>query len=261
MLDQPTFYLSLSFSGRVFEIRESLSAVTQTLPDLLPRLPSMAGYVTDLRDDLNLTFIQFRVVGLVLTVGASLAALLVGRAAGDPLAAGDDRDRTRKLIGEDFVFLTSLEPSRAEAWDRGARIQDAPSPSLNQRRGLSAGVWLELLICVALDGAGCLSYFSPNGEVADAGFAFVSAFILETLFGWPELAIFNFWEELLPLSDVIPTATIGWSLVVLGFANDPSNPKGSRRKVWRPPPSDLRSYAPPEPHLREGNREWLPPPK
>ena len=31
-----------------------------------------------------------------------------------------------------------------------------------------------------------------------------------------ELAAFAFWEELLPFSDFLPTATIGWALVVTG---------------------------------------------
>ena len=247
--DGPSLLVSLSYSGQLAQLRESLTSFTQSVPDqlggVLPRLPSLARTISDLRDDLNTTFIQFRALAVILTFGAFVIALLVGKVAGDPIAAGDDRDRKRKLIGgaplgDDFVFLSTLEPARAERWDRGLPITGDDEAALCsndavERSGLSRGVWLELLLCLALDVAGCASYFLDVGELSDVGFAFVYAFTLELLFGWPELALFGFWEELLPLTDVVPTATIGWTLVVLGFANDPA--PGAN---VRPPPPPVR---------------------
>ena len=81
-------------------------------------------------------------------------------------------------------------------WDRGLPLDGDDEVALGapavptERSGLSTGVWLELLLCLALDVAGCASYFLDVGELSDAGFAFVYGFTLELLFGWPELALF-----------------------------------------------------------------------
>ena len=94
-----------------------------------------------------------------------------------------------------------MEQSQAEVWDSGRVVDEAKARELAvddvaAARGLSAGVWLELLLCLAIDICGIASYFYPNlGEASDVGFAFVYAFFIETLFGWPELALFGFWEE------------------------------------------------------------------
>jgi len=258
-----------SYGAQVSSLREQLTSVLPTMEQfdqLIPDPPSFAGAVSDLRDVLNVAFVQFRFLALVLTFGSLLFAVLLGAVAGDPIAAGDERDRPRKILageplGEDFVFLAQMTPEQASAFDEGfggraakdSAAQELMLPEAMPRRGLSAGVWLELVICFALDVGGCASYFYPNlGEVSDAGYAIVYAFAIETLFGWPELAIFGFWEEVLPLTDVVPTATLAWILVVLGLG-----PKGAAAKQRvRPSPSDIRAYQTPDPHLQPGNRLW-----
>lgn len=169
-------------------------------------MPSASRIASDAQVDLNAILIEFREIALGVTLAAFTIALVVGLLAADPLAAGDDKDRKRvqiggKPLGEEFVFRTSMELEQAQLWDRGvpsdllADASRGPAGKKGQRR-LSVGVWLELILCVVLDVAGFASYFFPRlGEFSDLGFSFVSAFILEIVFGWPELAIFNFWEE------------------------------------------------------------------
>jgi len=50
----------------------------------------------------------------------------------------------------------------------------------------------------------------------DGGFAFAYAFAIELFFDWPAMALFGFWEEALPYTDGIPTATLAWVLTVCG---------------------------------------------
>ena len=88
------------------------------------------------------------------------------------------------------------------------------------------------------------------------------AFVIELLFDWPELAAFAFWEELLPFSDFLPTATIGWALVVTGTRTRLTRADWNSLKPPppKPPLADLRSYEPfggeDSAHLRPGSTPW-----
>ncbi|MGJ7030681.1 hypothetical protein [Niabella hirudinis] len=73
-----------------------------------------------------------------------------------------------------------------------------------------------LLFCILMDIIGCLSFTIPGvGEFADVIWAPVSAIILARAFGGTRGmfgGVFNFIEELLPGTDIIPTFTIMWLL-------------------------------------------------
>ena len=59
----------------------------------------------------------------------------------------------------------------------------------------------------------CSSFALPGiGEAADALWAPVSAFLVQTMFGRPALSGLAFVEEVLPFTDVIPTALISWTV-------------------------------------------------
>ena len=73
-----------------------------------------------------------------------------------------------------------------------------------------------LLFCILMDALGMLSFTIPGvGEFADVIWAPVSAIILAKTFGGSKGVfggIFNFIEEALPGTDIIPTFTIMWFL-------------------------------------------------
>ncbi|MCF3110085.1 hypothetical protein LL912_14985 [Niabella sp. CC-SYL272] len=73
-----------------------------------------------------------------------------------------------------------------------------------------------LLFCILMDIIGCLSFTIPGiGEFADVIWAPVSAIILAKAFGGTRGmfgGVFNFIEEALPGTDIIPTFTIMWLL-------------------------------------------------
>ena len=69
--------------------------------------------------------------------------------------------------------------------------------------------------------------------MADVGFAVFYAFVIELFFDWPILAVFALWEEALPLSDFVPTATIGWVLVFVLRARPPIGGVGRRATLPR----------------------------
>ena len=68
-----------------------------------------------------------------------------------------------------------------------------------------------LLACIGLDMLGNASYLLPGfGESLDVAFAPASAMALQRLFNG-RVAALNFVEEILPGTDLLPSACIGWA--------------------------------------------------
>jgi hypothetical protein len=69
----------------------------------------------------------------------------------------------------------------------------------------------KLLICILIDFIGIASFAAPGvGEVADIGWAPISAYLVNYLFGNGIFTALALVEELSPGFDIIPTATIAW---------------------------------------------------
>eukprot|EP00466_Bigelowiella_natans_P007070 jgi/Bigna1/86471/estExt_fgenesh1_pg.C_100323 len=86
----------------------------------------------------------------------------------------------------------------------------------SQRRSNNAirdDKWTKLVVCLLIDFIGMSTYTVPAlGETADVGWAPISAILVQYLFGNGLLTSVSFLEELLPGTDIIPTATIAWIL-------------------------------------------------
>eukprot|EP00929_Paragymnodinium_shiwhaense_P102325 TRINITY_DN65541_c0_g1_i1.p1 TRINITY_DN65541_c0_g1~~TRINITY_DN65541_c0_g1_i1.p1 ORF type:complete len:288 (+),score=32.33 TRINITY_DN65541_c0_g1_i1:66-929(+) len=73
--------------------------------------------------------------------------------------------------------------------------------------------WAKLVLCLALDVAGDATFLLPGiGELGDVVFAPLQALALRSLFGGFGLPLLGAVEEILPGTDVIPSATTGWVL-------------------------------------------------
>jgi hypothetical protein len=69
----------------------------------------------------------------------------------------------------------------------------------------------KLLACVAIDAIGFSSYLLPGvGELGDVVWAPLQAYFLYFMFGSTQIAAVGFFEEMLPGTDFVPTATLGW---------------------------------------------------
>ncbi|CAD7953846.1 unnamed protein product [Amoebophrya sp. A120] len=75
-------------------------------------------------------------------------------------------------------------------------------------------VLLKLVFCLLLDLFGVASFLLPGfGELADISYAPVQAYLLYRLFNNSfRIAALGFAEEILPGTDVLPTATLAWVL-------------------------------------------------
>ena len=67
-----------------------------------------------------------------------------------------------------------------------------------------------LALCLVIDLVGGSSFFL--GEGSDVLWAPISALLVQTLWESPILAALNFLKELLPLTDVLPLASLAWLL-------------------------------------------------
>lgn len=95
--------------------------------------------------------------------------------------------------------------------------------------------WAKLVVCLVIDGLGDSSFLFPGlGELSDAAYAPLEAFLLGQLFQSNAISGVGFVEEALPFTDVLPTATIAWVLEEFfadtwpGKALGLSSPRASR---------------------------------
>jgi hypothetical protein len=252
------------------------------LPTLeaLPSLSEVNVIGGELADLLSAITLQLQFFSTALLGVAAMLAVASGLVFGD-------RSTPSKVymeLQDADTFRTELSKASAAAWDRGetdlraigtarnsrfARAQEADEQAArsnlfgkaaaNLSRPISAGLWLELALCVLLDAVGNASLFFPgSGELSDVVTASVTAYLLVLFFDWRSLAAFAFWEEVLPLTDFIPTATVGWSLLILGVRPWIRARRGlpPRDEKVPPPVADMASYSPPEDYLQTGNTPW-----
>ena len=98
---------------------------------------------------------------------------------------------------------------------------------------------LKLLVCLLIDFIGVASFAAPGlGEATDAGWAPISALLVNYLFGNGLFTALALVEELSPGLDFVPTATIAW---FLENANREAEQAGAGEPPQtQPPPSAAR---------------------
>jgi hypothetical protein len=90
-------------------------------------------------------------------------------------------------------------------WNCWRRLEDVRSDK-----------WKLLMACILVDFIGMCSYILLLiGEVVDLWWAPACGFFLQYMFGSMLITSFGVIEEFLPLTDIIPTATISWCIVHL----------------------------------------------
>jgi hypothetical protein len=78
---------------------------------------------------------------------------------------------------------------------------------------LPTDLWGKLAVSLLIDALGSASYLIPvMGEVLDVAWAPLQTILIMALYDTvsPNLKYVSFMEEILPLTDVVPSATIGW---------------------------------------------------
>lgn len=198
-------------------IQTTAKAVTSALPKDLPDLVDLNNLSGELADLFSALSLQLQIVGTSVLGVAFLIGVFAGQVFGDRSSPSE----AFMELQDANTYRTELSEAATEAWDRGetdlasigtsrnsrfAKAQEADEAaarssifgqaSKDLARPVSAGLWLELFLCVLLDAAGNASLFAPGvGELTDFVGASAIAYILTLFFEWPALATFAFWEE------------------------------------------------------------------
>mmetsp|Transcript_16106 Transcript_16106/g.23666 ORF Transcript_16106/g.23666 Transcript_16106/m.23666 type:complete len:213 (-) Transcript_16106:149-787(-) len=118
--------------------------------------------------------------------------------------------------------------------------------NLNSGGGAQMDPGLKLLICIVIDLVGVSSFAAPGvGEVADVGWAPISALLINYLFGNGVFTALALVEELSPGLDIIPTATIAWFLENAAKESNASSSGGGDTMTPPPPPPVERDVTTP----------------
>lgn len=91
----------------------------------------------------------------------------------------------------------------------------------------------KLLLCILIDFVGTSSGIIPIlGELTDIVWAPIAAFVLRSVYGSNVIFALEFVEEILPLTDLLPLATLCW--IIETFYGDTSVAKSLQIGTFRP---------------------------
>jgi hypothetical protein len=122
----------------------------------------------------------------------------------------DGRERMLTVTQPFLTTFLSTETGQRTVFDIGPR----PSPQNLVKFILPQDIIGKLITSLLLDFVGSASYLLPVvGEGFDLVWAPIYCILLGALYDdvMPNLKYIGFFEEILPFTDVIPTATLGWT--------------------------------------------------
>lgn len=169
-------------------------------------------------------------VSLPLVLPFLLAASIVLVAMGAAVAAvysstAHGREQLGHLFGPLAHTMLSTKSGQSIVYQTGPR----PSPVQLAEAVLPTAIWHKLIVSLLIDLIGSSSYLIPlAGESFDIMWAPTQTILIMAMYDdvSPNLKYISFVEELLPLTDIVPSATMGWltefglPLVTGGLNND-----------------------------------------
>jgi len=195
---------------------DATSQVTRKLPNmpsgkylLIPGVPIMTAAVV-----LSPILVGILVVGLPVFLPILVAVMGVlcgvGLIGGILLASTKSgRKQIGSLFSPMYHTLLSTPSGQRLVYETGPR----PTPVSIARAFLPTDLWGKLAVSLVIDALGSATYLLPIvGEVADIAWAPIQTILIMAMYDTvaPNLKYVSFIEEILPLTDVVPSATIGW---------------------------------------------------
>lgn len=144
----------------------------------------------------------------LICVGMVAATLLSGGLLYSSTKSG--RHRVGSVLTPLVETLVVSRPGQALVYDTGPR----PTPVSVCRQILPATIWSKLWISLVVDLIGSSSYLLPlAGEGFDLAWAPAQTILIMAMYDAtsPNLKYVSFLEEILPFTDVVPSACIGWA--------------------------------------------------
>jgi len=193
-----------------YDLLELPKNIPQSKYLLIPAVPLAAGAVV-----LTPVIAGILVVGLpfflpfLAVLGAFIASVL-GLAAIFYFSTEKGRTRLMGVSQPAITTVTATPIGQKIIFDTGPR----PSPKTLAQTILPRDMMGKLLVSLAVDFVGSSSYLLPFvGEAFDVAWAPTQAILVAALYDevTPNLKYVSFAEEILPFTDFVPSATIGWT--------------------------------------------------
>jgi hypothetical protein len=211
--------LAQAWFGVVDKMEDSTKSTLKKVPTpppgyskllLIPAVPIVAGLVV-----VSPVIAGVAMVGLpfVLPVVLVIIALLAGALLSGVTLYSSTRSGRAQVGGTMAPFVEHLLGSRAGQtliYDTGPR----PTPVSVCRHVLPTGMWSKLFLSLFIDLIGSASYLLPVvGEGLDLAWAPAQTVLIMSMYDTtsPNLKYVSFIEEILPFTDIVPSATIGWA--------------------------------------------------
>lgn len=146
-----------------------------------------------------------------LVVLAGFAASVVAIIAVCYYSTEGGRQKFLEIVQPAASALVSTSVGQRMVYDTGSR----PSPKTMAKAILPGkdDIMTKLFVSLAIDFIGSCSYLLPGvGEAFDLGWAPLQTILVAAMYddSTPSLKYISFVEEILPFTDLIPSATVGW---------------------------------------------------
>lgn len=205
-----------------FDIMDNLEAKTQELlsktPKLLPLDPSqlalpavpvLASIVVaaPVVAGLSMVFLPFLLPVILVVIGIVVAGILTCGALYFSTRVG--RYHLGGLLAPIMEHFLSSRAGQTLCYDTGPR----PTPVSVARTVLPTTLWPKLAVSLLIDLIGSSSYLLPVlGEALDLGWAPIQTVLIMAMYDStsPNLKYVSFFEEILPFTDIVPSASIGF---------------------------------------------------
>ncbi|KAL3919455.1 MAG: hypothetical protein SGILL_003743, partial [Bacillariaceae sp.] len=220
MAPPPTIRIKLKLTGPfVDKVEDGTKSSLQKAPKLpsqynkfliIPAVPLVAALVVA-----SPVVAGVAMVGLpfFLPVILVIVAVLAGALVSGGVLYSSTRSGRSQVNGIFAPFIEHLVGSRsgqALIYDTGPR----PTPVSVMKPILPKGMYQRLLVSLLIDLIGSASYLLPVvGEGLDLAWAPAQTILIMAMYDStsPNLKYVSFVEEILPFTDVVPSATIGWA--------------------------------------------------
>jgi hypothetical protein len=156
--------------------------------------------------------VPFLLPVILICAGILAATLLSGGLLYSSTKAG--RDSIGGVFAPLVETLVVSRPGQALVYDTGPR----PTPVSVCRQIVPTTIWAKLWISLVIDLIGSSSYLLPVvGEGFDLGWAPAQTILIMAMYDAtsPNLKYLSFMEEVLPFTDIVPSASIGWAIEFL----------------------------------------------
>ena len=208
--------LSSSWFALVDRIETATAGIVPKIPPLphrnfflIPAVPVATGLVVLSPIVLGVALVGLPFILPILVLLATLTLVNVGLFAVLYASTSSGREKVAAILAPAITFMVATPSGQSIIYETGPR----PTPVTVARWILPTDLMTKLFVSLLIDLLGSSSYLLPLvGEGLDLVWAPLQTILIMAMYDTvaPNLKYLSFLEEFLPLTDVVPSATIGW---------------------------------------------------